>query len=81
MVHFFYHRSYNGEGGVSNMAIISVRMVSGWAADPASLKSLMKAEDPVVARYEIDEDGTVQLYFNQVKYIDTIGESHTLHLS
>lgn len=56
---------YTGEGGISNMAIISVKMVSGWAADAASLKSLVKSE--VVQRYEIDKDGTVQLYFNQVR--------------
>lgn len=56
--------SYEGEGGASNMAIISIEMVTGWEADRTSLKDLVK--EGKVARFEVDKDGTVQLYFEQV---------------
>lgn len=46
------------------MAIISIEMVTGWEADRTSLKDLVK--EGKVARFEVDKDGTVQLYFEQV---------------
>ncbi|XP_067934592.1 alpha-2-macroglobulin-like protein 1 [Watersipora subatra] len=58
--------SYTGEGGVSNMAIVQAKMVSGWAADKAALKDLMKDESVDLQRYEVGRDGTVQLYFNSL---------------
>lgn len=48
------------------MAIISVKMVSGWKVDQMSLKDAMKVESVGLARYEIDNDGTAELYFEQV---------------
>ncbi|XP_067934596.1 ovostatin-like isoform X3 [Watersipora subatra] len=57
---------YTGEGGVSNMAIVQAKMVSGWADDKAALKDLMKDESVDLQRYEVDRDGTVQLYFNSL---------------
>ncbi|XP_067934593.1 ovostatin-like [Watersipora subatra] len=57
---------YTGEGGVSNMAIVQAKMVSGWAANKAALKDLMKDESVDLQRYEVDRDGTVQLYFNSL---------------
>lgn len=56
--------SYQGEGGVSNMVIISVNMISGWQADRTALKTLVK--EGKVDRYEVDEDGTVQIYLLKV---------------
>jgi len=49
------------------MAMVEVKMVSGWVADKSSLKELMKDEEVQLQKYEIDQDGTVQMYFNEVK--------------
>lgn len=63
----WYHCRYTGEGGVSNMAIISVKMESGWKVDETSLKELVKKEK--VARYEVDPDGTAEFYFEEVSLV------------
>jgi len=55
--------AYLGEGGVSNMAIVEVKMVSGWAAVPSSLKKLLQDNVAQLKRYEVDPNGAVQLYF------------------
>jgi hypothetical protein len=57
---------YLGEGGVSNMAIVEVKMVSGWAALPSSLKKLLQDNVAQLKRYEVDPNGAVQLYFEPV---------------
>jgi len=54
---------YTGEGGVSNMAIVEVKMVSGWAAQRPSLDKLLTDNVAQLQRYEIDPNGAVQLYF------------------
>jgi len=48
------------------MAMVEVKMVSGWSIVKSSLKALMREEDVELQKYEIDSDGTAQLYFNQV---------------
>ena len=49
------------------MAVIQVRMVTGWAADPYSLKQLMKSTKKIgLKRYDVDENNDVQLYFSKV---------------
>lgn len=59
------HR-YTGEGGVSNMAIVEVKMVSGWEVDETSLKVLKTDNSVNLRKYEINKDGTAQLYFDEV---------------
>ena len=48
------------------MAIVEVKMVSGWAATPSSLKQLLKDNVAQLKRYEVDPNGAVQLYFEPV---------------
>lgn len=62
----YSHCRYTGEGGVSNMAIIEVKMVSGWAVDKDNLKSLVKNKETGIRRYEVEKSGTIQLYFDSV---------------
>jgi len=60
-----FRRFQGADRTKTNMAIISVKMVSGWEADPASLKSLLKEKR--IARYDIDPNGAVQIYLDKVK--------------
>jgi len=48
------------------MAVLEVKMISGWVASISSLIDLIKMEEVRLQKYEIDPDGTVQLYFNEV---------------
>ena len=57
---------YVGEGSASNMAVVHVKMVSGWIPEKDSLKSLLKDVRVGLRRYDIDADSGVQLYFNEV---------------
>ena len=51
------------------MAIVEVKMVSGWAATPSSLKQLLKDNVAQLKRYEVDPNGAVQLYFEPVSIV------------
>ena len=48
------------------MAIVEVKMVSGWKAVDTSLKRLIKQQTAGLKRYEFDPDNTVQFYFDSV---------------
>ncbi|KAF6025638.1 A2ML1 [Bugula neritina] len=48
------------------MAIVEVKMVSGWAVDLATLKPLVKEEENGIRRYEVDKNGAIQLYFDSL---------------
>lgn len=48
------------------MAIVEVKMVSGWAAQRPSLDKLLTDNVAQLQRYEIDPNGAVQLYFEPV---------------
>lgn len=50
------------------MAIVEVKMVSGWAVDLATLKPLVKEEENGIRRYEVDKNGAIQLYFDSVSH-------------
>ncbi|CAC5364876.1 unnamed protein product [Mytilus coruscus] len=60
---------FTGPGGVSNMAIVDVKMVTGWVPVKDSLKKLMvEKSDPTyigVEKYEID-GSYVHIYFDQL---------------
>ncbi|XP_067933198.1 alpha-2-macroglobulin-like protein 1 [Watersipora subatra] len=60
---------YEGSGLSTNMAVIKVSMVSGWAADPAELKSLLTNRRVQLKRYDVEKNNAVQLYFDQISRI------------
>lgn len=51
------------------MAIIEVKMQSGWSADKKSLSTLLADKDILLKKFEINKDGAVQLYFDQVSQL------------
>lgn len=51
------------------MAIIETKMVSGWAVDKTTLIALLSNDKVRLRRYEVDENGAVQLYFDSVSII------------
>jgi hypothetical protein len=53
---------YNGADDASNMAVIAVKMVSGWIPDKDSIKKLSSDVSLGLKRFEI-EKSMVQLYF------------------
>ncbi|XP_052100569.1 alpha-2-macroglobulin-like isoform X3 [Mytilus californianus] len=60
---------FTGPGGVSNMAIVDVKMVTGWVPVKDSLKKLIvEKNDPTyigVEKYEVD-GSYVHIYFDQL---------------
>lgn len=50
------------------MAVVHVRMISGWAAEQASLKSLLQNSGTrlKLRRYDVEKNNDVQLYFDEV---------------
>ncbi|XP_064607902.1 alpha-2-macroglobulin-like isoform X2 [Liolophura sinensis] len=52
-------------GQVSNMAIIEVKMVTGWIPDEKTLKDLVKLPLWGIQRYEIDNN-VVNFYFDEI---------------
>ncbi|KAK3608171.1 hypothetical protein CHS0354_034128 [Potamilus streckersoni] len=59
--------SYTGPGGSSNMALIEVKMLSGWIPDVNSLQKLLKNEEIGLKKYELDErhPDIVNFYFEK----------------
>ena len=64
---FGYFYRYTGEGGVSNMAIVEAKMVSGWQPDKDSLEKLKSDSTVELRKYEINPNGAAQLYFDEVR--------------
>ncbi|KAL3865687.1 hypothetical protein ACJMK2_043051 [Sinanodonta woodiana] len=60
--------SYTGPGGSSNMALVEVKMLSGWIPDINSLQKLLKNEDIGLKKYELDEKhpDIVSFYFEKL---------------
>jgi len=54
--------------GKTNMAVVHVRMISGWAAEQASLKSLLQNSGTrlKLRRYDVEKNNDVQLYFDEI---------------
>lgn len=48
------------------MAVVYVKMMSGWESESDSLKSLLKDKQVGVRRYDVEKNGDVQLYFSKV---------------
>ena len=67
--HHVYYR-YTGVGK-TNMAVVQVRMISGWTAEPASLKKLLKTAGTrlKLRRYDVEKNNDVQLYFDEVSFV------------
>ena len=57
--------SYNGVANASNMAVIAVKMVSGWIPDKDSIKKLSNRVGLRLKRFEI-EKSVVHLYFEEL---------------
>lgn len=56
--------SFRGPGGISNMAIVDVKMVTGWIPVTSTLDELVKDESLGIQKYE--EDGNiVHIYFDK----------------
>lgn len=64
------YRRYTGPGVASNMAVVQIKMVSGWVADKTSLKSLLNDDRVQLRRYDVEKNNDVQLYFDEVSNIE-----------
>lgn len=69
LVHTVLPFRYTGPGVASNMAVVQVKMVSGWVADETSLKPLIYDDRVQLQRYDIEKNKDVQLYFDKVTVI------------
>ncbi|ELT94944.1 hypothetical protein CAPTEDRAFT_228650 [Capitella teleta] len=56
---------YLGDDQASNMAVVSVKMVSGWIPDKASIKKLQGSTEIQLKRVDIDMN-FVHLYFDEI---------------
>ncbi|XP_076322552.1 alpha-2-macroglobulin-like isoform X2 [Tachypleus tridentatus] len=56
---------YDGKGGVSNMAVLELKMVSGWIPDETSIKNILNREELNLRRYEVEEN-KLNLYFSEL---------------
>nr|BAA19844.1 alpha-2-macroglobulin [Limulus sp.] len=56
---------YDGKGGVSNMAVLEMKMVSGWIPDEESIKNIVDREELNLRRYEVDGN-QLNLYFSEL---------------
>ena len=56
---------YIGPGGVTNMAIAEVKMVTGWIPVASTLDSLKTDPNLDITKYEI-EDNKVVIYFDKI---------------
>ena len=61
---------YTGPGNESNMAIVAVKMVSGYIPDKESIKQLKQQTKLGLKRYEVDKNW-VNLYFDKVGSAET----------
>jgi hypothetical protein len=55
---------YNGSDEVSNMAVIAIKMVSGWIPEKSSVEKLKNMARINLKRFDI-ENNAVQLYFDE----------------
>lgn len=60
--------SYHGSDEESNMAVIEVKLTSGWIADVASLQHLVNSVETRLKKYEMDKryPDVVNFYFDQL---------------
>ncbi|XP_022257127.1 pregnancy zone protein-like [Limulus polyphemus] len=56
---------YDGKGGVSNMAVLEMKMVSGWIPDEESIKNIVDRAELNLRRYEVDGN-QLNLYFSEL---------------
>ncbi|KAL5004830.1 hypothetical protein ScPMuIL_018286 [Solemya velum] len=56
---------YLGEDGKSNMAIVDVKMVTGWNPVKSTIKELLDKKNTGITKFEIDKD-YVHFYFNEL---------------
>ncbi|XP_076322555.1 alpha-1-inhibitor 3-like [Tachypleus tridentatus] len=57
--------SYDGKTGVSNMAVLEMKMVSGWIPDETSIEKLLTDERLNISYYEVDGN-QLNLYFSEL---------------
>jgi len=55
---------YNGTDAKTNMAVIAVKMVSGWTPDKSSIEKLKNMAKLQMKRFDIDKN-VVQIYFDE----------------
>ncbi|XP_021351698.1 alpha-2-macroglobulin-like isoform X2 [Mizuhopecten yessoensis] len=56
--------SFTGPGGVSNMAMVDVKMVTGWVPVTSTLDELVNDQSLGIQRYEVDGN-LVHIYFDK----------------
>ena len=72
---YFAHTRYTGSDEESNMAIVKVRLVSGYYPDKESLRLLQKQHDPL-QRYEVDNKD-IYFYFSEVSFTSSLFSTQT----
>ncbi|KAL5005061.1 hypothetical protein ScPMuIL_018517 [Solemya velum] len=60
--------SYLGPGGKSNMAVIDIKLVTGWSVEQETLEKLLNANTVRwMKKYEVDEErGYIHIYFEHL---------------